>query len=82
MPLAGFEPTIPAFKRAKTFHALDRAATVTGEFGFRKVIFSSPSNSIQQNNFQEIDSISDGQITTPIISFLNNVKVNLISSFK
>jgi hypothetical protein len=28
--LAGFEPTIPVFKRAKTFHALDRAATVTG----------------------------------------------------
>jgi hypothetical protein len=30
MPLAGFEPTIPVFKRAKTFHALDRASTVTG----------------------------------------------------
>jgi hypothetical protein len=30
MPLAGFETTIPVFKRAKTFHALDRAATVTG----------------------------------------------------
>jgi hypothetical protein len=29
MPLAGFEPTIPVFKRANTFHALDRAATVT-----------------------------------------------------
>jgi hypothetical protein len=30
MPLAGFEPTMPVFKRAKIFHALDRAATVTG----------------------------------------------------
>jgi hypothetical protein len=30
MLLAGFEPTIPVFKRAKTFHPLDRAATVTG----------------------------------------------------
>jgi hypothetical protein len=30
MPLAGFEPTNPVFKRAKTFNALDRAATVTG----------------------------------------------------
>jgi hypothetical protein len=29
MPIAGFEPTIPVFKRAKTFHALDRAVTVT-----------------------------------------------------
>jgi hypothetical protein len=30
MPLAGFEPTIPVFERANTFHALDLAATVTG----------------------------------------------------
>jgi hypothetical protein len=28
MPLVGFEPTIPAFERAKMVHALDRAATV------------------------------------------------------
>jgi hypothetical protein len=26
----GFEPTIPVFERAKTVHALDRAATVIG----------------------------------------------------
>jgi hypothetical protein len=31
MPWVGFEPTIPASERAKAFHALDRAATVTGE---------------------------------------------------
>jgi hypothetical protein len=30
MPRVGFEHTIPAFERAKTFHAFDRAATVTG----------------------------------------------------
>jgi hypothetical protein len=30
MPRKGFEPTIPAFERAKTLHALDRAATVIG----------------------------------------------------
>jgi hypothetical protein len=30
MSQVGFETTIPAFKRAKTFHALDRAATVVG----------------------------------------------------
>jgi hypothetical protein len=29
MPRMGFEITIPAFERAKTFHALDRATTVT-----------------------------------------------------
>jgi hypothetical protein len=28
----GFEPTIPAFERAKTVHALDRAATVSGNY--------------------------------------------------
>jgi hypothetical protein len=30
MPGVGFEPTIPVFERAKTVHALDRAATVIG----------------------------------------------------
>jgi hypothetical protein len=30
MPWGGFEPTIPASERAKTVHALDGAATVTG----------------------------------------------------
>jgi hypothetical protein len=30
MPWVGFETTIPVFERAKTFHALDRAATVIG----------------------------------------------------
>jgi hypothetical protein len=31
MPLAGFEPTIPASERPQT-HALDRAATAIGPF--------------------------------------------------
>jgi hypothetical protein len=30
MPWVGFEPTIPAFERAKTVHVLDRAANVIG----------------------------------------------------
>jgi hypothetical protein len=30
MPQVGFESTIPVFERAKTVHALDRAATVIG----------------------------------------------------
>jgi hypothetical protein len=30
MPWVGFELTIPVFERAKTFHALDRAAIVIG----------------------------------------------------
>jgi hypothetical protein len=30
MPRVGFEPAIPVFERAKTFHALGRAATLIG----------------------------------------------------
>jgi hypothetical protein len=30
MPPVGFEPTISVLERAKTFHALDRTATVIG----------------------------------------------------
>jgi hypothetical protein len=30
MPSVGFEPMIPASERAKTVHALDLSATVTG----------------------------------------------------
>jgi hypothetical protein len=32
IPLVGFEPAIPLFKRAKTVHDSDRAATVIGSF--------------------------------------------------
>jgi hypothetical protein len=35
MPQVGFESTIPAFERAKTIHALDRAATVIGNEDLR-----------------------------------------------
>jgi hypothetical protein len=31
----GFEPTIPAFERAKTVHSLERAVTVIGFFSYR-----------------------------------------------
>jgi hypothetical protein len=32
MPQVGFEPTNTVFKRAKTFHALDRTVTMNGEY--------------------------------------------------
>jgi hypothetical protein len=32
MPRVGFEPTIPVLERAKTFHFLDRAATLIGRY--------------------------------------------------
>jgi hypothetical protein len=34
MHLVGFEPTIPAFDRATTVHALDYAATVIGQYPY------------------------------------------------
>jgi hypothetical protein len=39
MPRVEFEPTIPAFERAKAVHALDRAATVIGDSVFTPFIF-------------------------------------------
>jgi hypothetical protein len=32
MPYVGFQPTIPASEQVKTVHALDRSATVTGDY--------------------------------------------------
>jgi hypothetical protein len=55
MPWVGFEPTIPAFKRAKTFHDLDRAATVIG----RKL--STPHILSTQNRHGESCSTEQGR---------------------
>jgi hypothetical protein len=40
MPRVGFEPTIPAFERAKTVHALDRAVTVISASSWRSAYLS------------------------------------------
>jgi hypothetical protein len=39
MSEVGFEPTIPAFEREKTVHALDRAATVIGLKSHTSAVF-------------------------------------------
>jgi hypothetical protein len=44
MPKEGFEITIPVFERAKTFHALDRTASVIGEAYFLSPQFIPPVN--------------------------------------
>jgi hypothetical protein len=38
MSWVGFEPTIPVFEREKTFHALDRAATVMGKHPYNYML--------------------------------------------
>jgi hypothetical protein len=40
MPRMGFEPTTPVFKRAKTVHALDGAATVIGLCTLPKILIN------------------------------------------
>jgi hypothetical protein len=56
MPRVGFEPAIPVFERAKTVHALDRAATVIGitlALPRRKhcvAIAKTPVNAVSGNN--------------------------------
>jgi hypothetical protein len=42
MPRVGFEPTIPAFERAKTVHALDRAVSLIGRMLFQPTKISRP----------------------------------------
>jgi hypothetical protein len=41
MPSVGFEPPIPAFVRAKTVYALDRATTVIGRFKVYRMEYNS-----------------------------------------
>jgi hypothetical protein len=38
MSRVGFEPTIPAFDRAKTGHVLDRAANVMGSLSYSALL--------------------------------------------
>jgi hypothetical protein len=45
MPEVGFEPTIPAFERAKTVHYLDGAVTVTGTSKLNKSVGQAQSTS-------------------------------------
>jgi hypothetical protein len=40
MPRVGFEPTVSAFARAKTVHALDRSSLVTGNYVIRAIYFT------------------------------------------
>jgi hypothetical protein len=68
MPLVAFEPTIPAFGRAKTVHALDRSATViAGSYNYdiQSIVSfyssrtessdaSSPSASVSDNGSRDV----------------------------
>jgi hypothetical protein len=60
MPPAEFEPKIPEFERAKTVHALDRAATVMGIYSldfritnkYSRIKFFKIKNTIRKNYYK------------------------------
>jgi hypothetical protein len=52
MPWVRFEPTIPVFERAKTFHALGRGATVIGESRGRLQTNSSETRTISARDLE------------------------------
>jgi hypothetical protein len=53
MTRVGFEPTIPVFERAKTFHALDRAATDNGSHLLLHFYYRMFASCSQQRNYDE-----------------------------
>jgi hypothetical protein len=50
MPQVGFEPTNSVFERAKTVHALDRAATVLGTTTTTTTTTTTNNNNNNNNN--------------------------------
>jgi hypothetical protein len=53
MPRAGFKPTIPVFKRAKTVHALDRAATLIGKYICDATHYKSQFHTLRSDEFTQ-----------------------------
>jgi hypothetical protein len=77
MSWVGFEPMIPAFERAKTVHALDRAATVIGRlvvllYVNRKCTW--PVTNFQPKNVKRGDQLEDLSADW----YQNGFKVNAI----
>jgi hypothetical protein len=68
MPRVGFEPTTPMFECAKTFHALDCAATVSGKF---HIYFQKNKTSARECNF--FIEVSACKTTEKIYSIYCNV---------
>jgi hypothetical protein len=67
MPRVGFEPTIPAFERAKTFHALERAATVIGKYIIKSLI------SVYELGLGLSTSCSCPQAASPLLCKCNEI---------
>jgi hypothetical protein len=86
----GSEPTIPMIKRAKTFHALDRTATVIGvlinwgdetELRSRSVQFRSVTTSIHKLIFQNSVSGREEIIFKLLFPLVSPVKMSVKKLF-
>jgi hypothetical protein len=66
MPQAGFELMIPVFERAKTVHALDRAATVIG----RSTGIPHTNLPIVKEHFKNLSRINTAAIHTDLSLYI------------
>jgi hypothetical protein len=69
MPSVGLEPTIPAFERAKTVHALDRAATVIGMTAKYRLLKEKPYEADQKHAILN-DSVGCLNESTTMLKFI------------
>jgi hypothetical protein len=77
MPWVGFEPTIPAFERVKTVHALDRTATVTARIHIAQPEFEQAVSGLNVRNFTAVLTRSGGR--SVIIMVLVAVRIEIDS---
>jgi hypothetical protein len=75
MPRVELEPTIPVFEKAKTVHALDRAAIVIGVCSFYKL--KNSSNTEQQRNYdyKGMDIIQNQENNKYLLISANTIKL-------
>jgi hypothetical protein len=63
MPRVRFEPTVSVFERAKTVHALDRAANVIGILRLRSKYFSQ--HNVLKHSYSEFSLNARNQVPHP-----------------
>jgi hypothetical protein len=87
MHWVGFELTISEFERAKTVHALDRSATVTGEQTIIILNYLQESfwgNTKFRNEMYKLSIDADRNLKTTdaVTSFSNTYKIQYIDNIK
>jgi hypothetical protein len=75
----GIEPTIPVFERAKTVHALDRTATVTGSRGICFVLIKILARYSLERPEKSHDGPQQEQATSLLILETNTSEIRSVS---